>query len=49
MAKSLKNVILNKLSKKSFLDHFYDDLIELINDEDLLVRLDAIDTVIDIM
>lgn len=38
-----------RLSKDSFQKYFYEELIELINDEDLLVRIEALEIAVEIM
>jgi len=38
-----------KLKKATFQELFYTELIELLNDEELMVRLEAIDALVDIM
>ena len=45
----LKAVFNTKLSKDSFQGYFCDELLELINDEDLLVRIEALDVAVEIM
>lgn len=49
MTSALKDVFVKRLSKENFQKHFYEELIELINDEDLLVRLEALDVAVEIM
>lgn len=41
--------VVTRISKNTFQDYFYSELIELLNDEDLMVRLEAIDSLIDIL
>jgi hypothetical protein len=38
-----------RLSKDCFQKYFYEELVELINDEDMLVRVEALDVAIEIM
>lgn len=45
----LKEILSQKISKDAFQKHFYEELIELINDEDMLVRLEGLEVVIEIM
>ena len=49
MAKHLKELIHKKFSKKVIQDHFYEELVELLNDEDLMVRLEALEGIGEIM
>lgn len=37
------------MSKENFQKYFYDELVELLNDEDLIVRLEALDAAVNIM
>ncbi len=37
------------LKKENFQKYFYEELIELLNDEDLLVRIEALDVAVEIM
>jgi hypothetical protein len=37
------------LTKDGFQKYFYEELVELINDEDMLVRLEALDVAVEIM
>jgi hypothetical protein len=39
----------NNISKDVFQKYFYEELHELINDEDLLVRIEALDVAVEIM
>ena len=45
----LKEIFMNNLSKESFQEYFYEELIELLNDEDLQIRLEAIEVAVEIM
>jgi hypothetical protein len=38
-----------RLSKECFQKYFYEELVELINDEDMLVRVEALEVAIDVM
>lgn len=38
-----------KMTKENFQKYFYDELVELLHDEDLIVRLEALDIAVDIM
>jgi hypothetical protein len=49
MTKHMKVVFENKLSKQSFQAYFYPEIVELINDEDLMVRLEALESVVGLM
>ena len=49
MTQSLKDVFALKLSKEGFQKYFYDELVELLNDEDLLVRIEAVEVAVEIM
>jgi hypothetical protein len=49
MTKHLKLVFENKLSNNTFQTYFYPEIIELINDEDLMVRLEALESVVGLM
>lgn len=48
IAKFFKPII-EKLTKEIFQSTFYEDLIDLLNDEDIMVRLEAIDDLVEIM
>ena len=41
--------ILTRISKENFLEYFYDELVELLMDEDLMVRLEAVEAIVEIM
>ncbi len=45
----LKEVMVNRLSKDAIQKYFYEELIELVNDEDLFVRLEALEVAVEIM
>lgn len=45
----LKEVLSERLSNQVFQEYFYDEMVELLNDEDLMVRLEAIEGVIGVM
>lgn len=49
MTASLKDVFSLRLSKDTFQKYFYEELVELLNDEDLLVRVEAIEVAVEIM
>lgn len=49
MTGHLKDIVSLKLSKDAFQKYFYEELIELMNDEDLLVRLEAIEVAVEVM
>jgi hypothetical protein len=49
MTNHLKDVINHKLTKQTFQSVFYDEMVDLLNDEDLLVRLEAIEGIVEIM
>jgi hypothetical protein len=49
MTSYLKDVLSKRLTKDSFQNCFFEELIELINDEDLLVRIEALEVAVDIM
>lgn len=49
MTASLKDVFSLRLSKTTFQNYFYEELVELLNDEDLLVRVEAIEVSVEIM
>jgi len=49
MTTYLKDVFSKNLSKDSIQKYFYEELIELLNDEDLLVRVEALEVAVEIM
>jgi hypothetical protein len=49
MTNHLKDVINHKLTKQTFQSVFYDEMVDLLNDEDLMVRLEAIEGIVEIM
>ena len=49
MTTQLKVVFSQILSKEAFQKYFYEELVELIADEDLLVRLEGLEVAVEIM
>ena len=49
MTANLKEIFTHRLSKNGFQQYFYEELVELINDEDILVRMEALEVAIEIM
>lgn len=49
MTSYLKSVLSKKISKDNFQNYFCEELLELINDEDLLVRIEALEVAVEIM
>jgi hypothetical protein len=49
MTQNLKNIFVKKLSKQAFQSYFYEELIELIHDEDMLVRIEALEVSVELM
>lgn len=49
MTKHLKPVVSRTLSKVNFQDYFYDEMLELLNDMDIMVRLEALEAVVEII
>eukprot|EP00347_Sterkiella_histriomuscorum_P008189 403346040 len=49
MTSQMKEVFSKKISKETFQNYFYEELIELINDEDLLVRIEALEVAVEII
>ena len=49
MTSYLRDIISDTLSKEGFQKHFYEELVELVNDEDLQVRLEGIEVAVEII
>jgi hypothetical protein len=49
MTQCLRDVFTLRLTKEGFQKYFYDELVELLNDEDLLVRIEAIEVAVEVM